>query len=187
MGIPQITPTELRQLLFYVPSTGELFWKDRGIEWFTDKGRPAAANQLLWNAKYAGEPALTSIAANRYRTGRILGQAYKAHRVAWAVHYGAWPVNFIDHINGNRTDNRIGNLRDVTKAENARNQRLHSTNTSGVAGVSFKSDRNVWRARISIDGNMRTIGTFASFEDAVNARKAAEAALGYHDNHGVIR
>lgn len=181
------SPSDLSELLSYNPDTGLLHWKWRDEKWFSDKGRSASGNQSLWNAKNAGRRAFTSVSASGYLHGTIFHKGYMAHRVAWAVFHGYWPDDCIDHINGIRTDNRIENLRDVGRDENAKNQRLHKTNTSGVTGVSYRSDNGLWRARIRIDRKMRTIGMFASFEDAVSCRKDAEIALNYHENHGASR
>jgi hypothetical protein len=96
--------------------------------------------------------------------------------------YGDEPQD-IDHINGNRRDNRIANLRAVDRRENMRNARLRSNNTSGIVGVTFSRDRKKWVAQIN-DGKVRSLGRFDKFEDAVEARKAAERRAGFHPNHG---
>lgn len=174
-----VTPDLLRQLIDYDPLTGKMVWRRRDEEspWFS----------ASWNGRYAGTPALACTSWNGYLTGRIFNRAFTAHRVAWAITYGKWPDGEIDHINGRRDDNRIVNLRDVPRILNSRNQKLHRTNTSGVAGVSLMKAKSLWRARIRINGKMKTIGTFASFDRAVLARKAAENELEYHLNHGAAR
>jgi len=69
--------------------------------------------------------------------GTFMRKTYAAHRVAWFLHHGAWPMGEIDHINGNAQDNRIANLRDVTHKENTRNMKRRSDNTSGITGISY--------------------------------------------------
>lgn len=177
-----VTPRVVAELIDYDPFSGQMTWKPRSVDMFNDR-RSAAA----WNTRYAGTPALSCINPSGYRTGIILRNPCVAHRAAWAITYGAWPSNFIDHINGSRSDNRICNLRDVERIGNARNQKLHKTNTSGVSGVGWREDIGRWRARIRLDGKMITLGTFDSFEEAVATRKEAEIAHGYHQNHGRIR
>lgn len=187
MTSSMLSPEALVDLMAYDPSSGLLFWKARPAEWFTASSRTPAENAVLWNAKYAGTEALAHIPRSGYKTGAILNRNYRAHRVIWAMVHGHWPLSEIDHINGIRTDNRICNLRDVSKQENGRNQKLHRTNSSGVSGVSRTARGNGWRARIPVDGVMRQICTGVSFEEAVAARRQAERSLGYHENHGCRR
>jgi len=109
------------------------------------------------------------------------GKTYKAHRLVWLIEKGVWPDE-LDHINGLRTDNRIENLREVTRKENLRNQKTRCTNSSGVMGVGKEGGR--WRARIRIDGRSIHLGYFERLEDAAKARKDADEKYGYHQNHG---
>ena len=102
----------------------------------------------------------------------------------WAHFYGEWPTDEIDHINGNRNDNRIKNLRQVSRQENSRNMAAPSSNTSGVVGVCFCNTRMMWMSYINLMGKMRHLGFFNSFNDAVAKRKAAERQFGFHKNHG---
>ena len=89
--------------------------------------------------------------------GMINSKPYKAHRVIWKMVYGSDP-HYIDHINGDRTDNRISNLRSVTKAQNNRNKRLRSDNKSGVTGVHWYNPRNKWRVDVRYNGKTKHIG-----------------------------
>ena len=99
---------------------------------------------------------------------RVDSRKYAAHRLAWLYVCGAWPAGDIDHIDGNSMNNRIANLRDVSKATNLQNQRLASrNNASGFLGVSRKGLR--WRARIWVNGELRIIG---AFDDPAEAHAA---------------
>lgn len=89
------------------------------------------------------------------------------------------------HINHNPVDNRLGNLRLVTSAENNRNVPLRKANTSSVCGVNWHKLRCKWRAYIRTSGKHLHLGMFDNFEDAVSARKAAEVKYGFHPNHGL--
>lgn len=80
----------------------------------------------------------------------------------------------IDHINGDKTDNRIKNLREATNAQNGKNLKLSAKNTSGICGVSFDRQTGKWRATIKVDGKQRCLGRWVVFDDAVNARRVAE-------------
>ena len=180
------SPEVLRQLLRYEPDTGKLFWKERGPEWFSDGKILARVRSAQWNTKYAGREALTG-RHNGYCAGviRQFGWKLYAHRVVWAIYYGTWPENQIDHVNGVRSDNRIENLRDASSSENSRNMARGARNKSGVVGVSKCGDTGKWVASIYIGGGKtKRIGKFLSIEDAASARKAAEAKYGYHPNHG---
>jgi hypothetical protein len=164
---------ELRKLLAYDPDTGDLKWLTR---------RDVKAS---WNTRYAGHPALACVHEDGYRKGRIHRKLFRAHRVAWALHHGRWPELDLDHINGNRSDNRIANLREVTRVENQRNMRLPSDNKSGVIGVYWNTARRKWVAEIrDAGGKKRHLGVFEDIEAAAAARRAAEQAAGYHENHG---
>lgn len=163
----------LRQRLSYDPETGQLCWKICEV-------MPAT-----WNGKWAGKRAGSKGGGKFYVQVCLDGKMYKAHRVAWALHYGAWPEDDIDHINHDRIDNRICNLRQTSRRENCRNSSLSRRNTSGHAGVTWCRQTNKWMAQIHPDGRCVNLGKFHNFEDAVAARKAAEAKYGFHANHGV--
>lgn len=175
------TPETLRRLLDYSPETGKLHWKRRTPDLFADLLHGADRKCIAWNARMAGREAFTAL-GHGYRKGSIFNRRYAAHRVAWAIHYGRWPTGQIDHINGDRTDNRIKNLREVDNLTNGRNQRLPINNKSGVCGVLF--DRGAWVARIKVNGRSRHLGRFETIEQAAAARQEAECELGFHPNHG---
>lgn len=157
----------LRRLLHYNAATGRLRWKQR----------PSAH----FNSTFAGKLALDNITSRGYRRGQIFGSAVLAHRVIWKMVHGTEPEE-IDHINGIKTDNRIANLRSVTRTENNRNTRIRRTNTSGVMGV--YPSRGKWVASIRRGGRQVYLGQFATVEEAARVRRSAEREAGYHKNHG---
>ena len=169
----------LRALLDYNPETGRLFWKEGEPSLFARE-----QDWKTWLGRHAGCEAMATYDREGYRTGVLRRMRLKAHRVAWAIYYGEWPSDHIDHINGDRADNRISNLRNVTKAENSRNAARRCNNTSGVVGVRFLLDRRCWNAYISVDKRQRHIGDYLTKEEAILARKRAEREFGYHPNHG---
>ncbi|VTP12681.1 AP2 domain protein [Phytobacter ursingii] len=168
----------LKEALEYTPESGLLRWKERPKNHFTTENSWRATN-----AAYAGKLAGSRDYDGYFRIG-IAGRLYRAHRVAWALHYGKWPEHEIDHISGDRADNRIKNLRSVTSDINSKNVRIYSTNKTGASGVGWYKSRNKWRAKINVSGKVKHIGYFDDFNEAVKARKDAEKELQYHENHG---
>lgn len=174
------SPELLRKLLRYEPDTGKLYWLERSVCLFNDNDVRACRT---WNKRFAGNEAFTADNGDGYKMGRIFGHPYTAHRVIWVIVHNEWPDN-IDHINGIRDDNRIVNLRSVSKAENGKNQRLKSNNKSGVCGVHFSTREMKWICRIDVNGKQKHIGTFDNINDAEKAIIAAKVKYGYHKNHG---
>lgn len=106
-----------------------------------------------------------------YLSARVDGKKIKAHRIAWALHHGMWPNNQIDHMNGNRSDNRIVNLRDLTAGENKQNIRKARSNREpgALLGTTYCKRDKVWRAKIGINGKRINLGTFETAEAAYAA------------------
>lgn len=154
------------EYLRYEPESGKLFWKK------------APGKRIKVGAE-AG-----SIGQKGYVIIGLKSKGYKAHRIAWCLVKGSWPAQEIDHINGDRADNRLANLRSVSRAKNQRNQKMPSTNTSGVVGVCRHNQSSKWRAEIYASGKQVCLGVFDEKAEAVAARKAAERKYGYHPNHG---
>lgn len=101
-----------------------------------------------------------------------------AHRVAWALGYGVAPVGYIDHINGDRADNRLANLRQTTKRGNAENLRkAYRNNRSGLLGVHSRAGRPGFRARIRVNGALLDLGAFENAADAHAAYLTAKRRL----------
>lgn len=115
---------------------------------------------------------------------RIDSRLYMIHRIAWLLSHKKFPENEIDHINGDRKDNRICNLRDVTSSENNKNMGLRKDNTSGTFGVSWYKSRSKWHVRIRTNNVVIHGGYFASIEDAIKQRNLMETTHGFSDNHG---
>jgi hypothetical protein len=112
------------------------------------------------------------VSKNGYRTVRIHGKAYLEHRIIYTMIHGSCP-EYLDHINGNRQDNRIENLRPCNLMENQRNKKLSKANKSGHKNVSWKQSTNRWRVHIRTSGERIEIG---QFEDLELAALVAEMA-----------
>jgi hypothetical protein len=173
----------LRALLICDPAQGKLFWKHRPLEYFAETNNPERAC-AAWNARYAGKEAFTADKGNGYLRGAIFSRPYLAHRVIWAMATGAWPPDQIDHINGDRADNRIENLRAVTSAENQQNAAMRHDNTSGVVGVSWHKAHGKWQVQIRASGKNIHLGYFNNKDEAVATRATADIEYGFHENHG---
>lgn len=175
-------PTQARALEYfnYEPETGNLIFRERQRIEFDALG-------YARHMKRIGTPA-GSQNSNGYVKVLVDGTLYSAHRIIWLVVHGEWPeypVFEIDHINGNRADNRIANLRKVTKSGNQRNAGPRVNNTSGVHGVNWKPKYNSqpgdgrWVARIWDGPRHVYLGSFRTLHEASIARKAAERVLGF--------
>lgn len=173
------TPTQLCQLLRYDTETGNLYWRERPSSTF-----PSEGHARRWNGIWANQRALAHKGSDGYFKGKIWGIPVRAHRVIWAMAHGNWPENDIDHINHDRSDNRLANLRVVSRAENLRNMTKRRDNTSGVAGVTWKKSSGRWNASIFTGGKRRHLGYFDTIAEAARARSDAERAHGFHKNHG---
>lgn len=157
----------LHQLLRYEPDTGRLFWRDR-------------------DRNLSGLEAGGIASSDGYRRIRINGQLRLAHRIVLAMQNGEWPPAQVDHINGDRADNRLVNLRPVQRSTNLRNKSRYRNNRSGCTGVHWCKVTSRWAAAIQKDGRRVTLGRFAVLADAIAARRAAEPKFDFHPNHGRI-
>ena len=133
-----------------------------------------------WAVNRRGKSLAGCIAGSLHSTGYVhislCGRLYKAHRLAWLFVYGTWPTCHIDHINGDKQDNRIANLREATRSENRQNLRLpYKNNKSGLMGVSAEKSR--WRAVIHKDGRQNRLGSFATPQEAHAAYLEAKSVL----------
>lgn len=155
----------MNNLLHYDHYTGIFTWK-------TSRGCKRAG-------QVAGKQLITghiSIKVNR--------KSHLAHRLAWLFVYGDWPVCHLDHIDQNPSNNRINNLREVTRSQNMQNQGKHKTNTSGFKGVTFHNNRKKWQAQIQAQGKRIYLGLFDTKEIAYSAYLAAQEK--YHTHRPLL-
>ena len=144
----RVTVDRLRELLTYQPETGILVWR------------------VKYGNVDAGSVAGT-LSSTGYLTVGIDGEKFRVHRVAWALWTGKWPVQTIDHIDGNRANNRAENLRCVSQSVNMQNIRKPtSRNTSGYLGVYWSERRGGWMAALSVDKKKKRWGPYSTSDRA---------------------
>ncbi len=143
---------DLRKYLKYNPETGIITWKKK-------PGTRA----------HRGDEAGSIHRFSGYRRIGFKGKTIYFHRLAWFLFYGAWPRRGIDHKNGIKDDNRIGNLRDVTHQENCQNQEPHRNGRLVGATLYKDCKTNPWRSRIWVGGRRKHIGYFPTEKQAHEA------------------
>jgi hypothetical protein len=102
---------------------------------------------------------------------------YYAHKLAWLLSYGEWPLSDIDHANRDGLDNRISNLRLCTMSQNQANRKRNRNNTAGAKGVHKRKNNGRFRAYVTINGRRTNIGTFGTLDEATEARTYAAQQL----------
>jgi hypothetical protein len=155
----------VRKRLDYDPETGIFIWKSRAIGSIGDK---------WWNTNFAGEAA-GSLNGNGYRQIKIDGKYYGAARLAWLYVYGEWPKNEIDHINRVRDDDRLVNLRDVTRTENSNNR---SNNNRLPEGVFWHTGNSKYQANIPRGVPVFGNTYLGQYEDPITAGKVVQEGIG---------
>lgn len=164
-----ITFEEAKELFIYNRETGVIKWRKRF------NGRQRA--DLVAGGTSPNGMGYTQIGIN--------GKRYLAHRIAMLLAYGFYGDGLeIDHLNHVRNDNRLVNLRFVTRTGNNRNKSRGNNNTTGVTGVHYRKDHRRYVARIKVDNAYIYLGEFVSLEEAAKARRDAEIKYKFNPNHG---
>lgn len=135
-----------------------------------------------------GQPASVKFPAHKpthkmYGYVRHSGKDYAVHRVVWAVVHGAWPETSLDHIDHDKRNNRIENLRLAAPATNSKNLSRYRNNTTGYSGIT-STVSGKFQVRVGHRGERKCLGTYSSLDEAIAVRDAVLAALGFHPNHG---
>lgn len=161
--------TDWHKYFRYEPDTGKLYWA------ITNSNRAPAGREVAAVRNWG------------YVCVRVNKKTHQAHRIIWDMMHPDDPLlpgEEIDHIDHNRENNIISNLRKISRAENSRNLSKAANNKSGATGVRFDHQRRQWRAEIKVNSKLKFLGRFATFTAAVEARKMAEGMYGFHSNHG---
>jgi hypothetical protein len=162
-----LTQEKIREFVIYDEGTGALVWRRR-----------EETSQYLksWNKRFAGRET-GSLDREGYTQTEVCGKYYRVHRLIWLYVYGSWPNGQIDHIDGDRANNRLANLREATPSHNRQNLSAVTTKESGLVGVTRMSRGDRWQARIGIDGIYHYLGSFECPDEAHAAYLKAKARL----------
>lgn len=163
----------LRETLDYSEDCGEFTWR-------VVVGKSIKAGSKAGYIQKKSESA-------KYVLIRFHGKNYPAHQLAWFYVYGRVPNGILDHIDGDGTNNRISNLRDVDNATNSKNMSMSGRNTSGCVGVSYCKKSGKWHSTICVDGKSIFLGSFYDLGVAVEIRQSANVQYGFHFNHGKLK
>lgn len=164
----------LEQLFECDADEGILIWRPRPREMFGSN-----MNFHRWNKAYAGTQAGRVTAAG-YRSVKVYGEAFQAHRIIWKITTKEEPGE-IDHINRDKLDNRISNLRVVSRSVNMKNKGLTSNNTSGHKHIVWTPRTKRWTVQMSVSGKgQRQLAWCKTMEEAVEARNRIYQELGYY-------
>lgn len=155
----EFTAGYLKTVLLYDPETGLFTWL-----------KARSKDRVGTVAGWTDELGYVHIRIGRKRM-------YLAHRLAWFMTHGVWPTHYIDHKNGNPSDNRIANLRECMQAQNCQNTKTVHARSSIRKGVCFDPRRKKYRAYIVMNGRQTHIGRYASLDEALSARLEAESRL----------
>jgi hypothetical protein len=166
--ILSLSSVELKKWLIYIPETGIFYWKKEPKEF-----------GIQLKGKRAG-----SVAPDGYLKIQLNKKSYTASRLAWLYVHGRNSNLLIDHINHNKNDNRISNLREVSYQDNARNKKYYG-NKSGFQGIEFENNRKMYRVRIKINNQLLHLGRFDTLDEAISMRLTAENHYNFHFNHGI--
>lgn len=161
----ELTQEILQKLFMYDPETGSM------------------TVRLPQHRRKVGDEIGSVGSSHGYREASVFSTTYLVHRLIWMYMTGSFPA-YIDHIDHNKLNNRWDNLREVSNQENIKNCSLSKNSLSRVNGVNQIKSTGKFRAYITINGTQKHLGVFDTVEEAMEARKTADAYYAFHENHG---
>lgn len=164
----ELTQELVNKVLKYDPISGTLIW----------------ISNLHSKRAIPNSRAGSLVTSTGYRSITLFGTKYPEHHLIWFIYYGVWPTGQIDHINQKRDDNRIANLRDVSKADNAKNRSRNPHSKLGEHGIWYNMRTDRYVAEITVNGKKVYQKSFADLDEAIRERKLKSIELGFHENHG---
>lgn len=150
-GEKKININEIFERLGYIKETGQIFWK-----------KPLRKKSLI-------NKIINRISNNGYVIVKIYNTRIQIHRIVWLFENGTWPNGVIDHVDGNKLNNKYNNLRVVTMRTNSQNRKEHRNGNLLGAHKNTKSNKNQWASRIQINGKSIYLGSFRTQVEAHNA------------------
>lgn len=178
-----ITQEYLKECFEYNEASGVLTWKKRPKSHFKTVRSMRSHHTRFFSCRVGFEQ---WCGKKQYIRTHFNGKHHLIHRLIWTIVYGDMPKE-VDHIDGNGLNNELSNLRNVTRSENGRNQRLRRNSKSGVTGVNWDKVNSKWKVNICVNGKRMTIGRFENKSDAIIARQIANLKYGFHSNHGNVQ
>ena len=156
----KINPEILKEYFTYDQNTGKLYW------------RVFRNSQAMKNQEAGG------VGTGGYRRVKIMGRLYPNSHIVFALCYGRYPDKFLDHVDQDKLNNRIDNLREATRPENGFNRGKNKNNSSGFKGVNYHKKDKLFVARIGVENNRVRLGAYSTSEEAALAYNFA--AVHFH-------
>lgn len=172
----------LKKFILLDVETGTIFWKDRVLEDF-----PSKKTWLSFQSRFAGKRCGTYKAPDGYYRVTVNKTVQLVHRIIWALYYGEWPAKQLDHIDGDTTNNKISNLREVTGQQNQANSK--STKGSSIyKGVHWCNTSKRWVAKLMFNyKNVFTKHCNTEEEAAIAYNEAAKFWFGKYSKQNMIK
>jgi len=175
-----ISPYKFSSVFYYDDSQGALYWKIRPEESFA-----SIRAARTWNSRFGNKPS-GSKRSDGYFGVKFEGREYLTHRIIWVLNKGSIPAGLeVDHIDRDRSNSKIQNLRLVTRSGNQKNAPMRKDNKSGVRGLHWHSAASKWCIQIYSEKKCVTREYYSDFDEAKNRIAERRKALNFTETHGI--